>query len=208
MAPARQRQQELELIEFPDAQAWERWLETNHASSPGAWLTIAKKGAPRRTPTYAEALDVALCYGWIDGQKGALDESFWRQRFTRRGPKSKWSQINCEKATELIAGGRMQPPGQEQVDRAKEDGRWESAYEPQSRIGVPDDFQDELDRNPEAKAFFDTLRGANRYAFLYRIHDAKRPETRARRIATFIAMLNEHKTLHGPGAVERRPSDD
>jgi uncharacterized protein YdeI (YjbR/CyaY-like superfamily) len=184
------------ILECASQQAWEGWLESNHDTSTGVWLKIAKKGAPQPTPTYAEALESALAYGWIDGQKGALDDHYWRQRFTKRKPNSKWSQINRDKATALIASGRMTPAGLEQVGKAKEDGRWDAAYEPQSRATVPDDLQRELDRNPEAKAFFETLKGPNRYAILYRISDAKRPETRARRIATFVAMLNERKTLH------------
>ncbi len=186
----------LEILEFPDPEAWEVWLAENHVSSPGAWLKIAKKGSPRATVTYAQALDAALCFGWIDGQKGAYDESFWLQRFTRRGPRSKWSQVNREKATELLEQGRMHPAGVAQVQAAKDDGRWEAAYEPQSRATVPPDFQAELDRNPKAKAFFETLKGARRYAFCYRIADAKRPETRAKRIADYIALLNEGRTLH------------
>jgi uncharacterized protein YdeI (YjbR/CyaY-like superfamily) len=188
----------LPLLELESQLAWERWLEANHSSSPGVWLKIAKKGAPRATPTYAEALDSALAYGWIDGQKGALDESYWRQRFTRRKPKSKWSQINRAKAAELIAANRMKPAGKLEVDRAQQDGRWDAAYEPQSRASVPEDLQRELDRNPEAKAFFETLKGPNRYAILFRIGDARRPETREKRIATFVKMLNERKTFYGP----------
>jgi uncharacterized protein YdeI (YjbR/CyaY-like superfamily) len=194
--PAKPTKPDLELLDVPDQQAWERWLDQNHDASPGVWLKIAKKGAPTTTPTYAEALDVALAYGWIDGQKGALDEHYWRQRFTKRGPKSKWSEINREKATALINTNQMKPPGQAQVDAAKKDGRWDNAYAPQSRITPPEDFQAALDANPTAKAFFETLKGPNRYAFLYRIADAKRPETRARRIETFIAMLNDGKTFH------------
>lgn len=187
---------ELELLDVPDQRTWEIWLEQHHDSSPGVWLKIAKKGAPTTTPTYAEALDAAIAYGWIDGQKGALDEHYWRQRFTKRGPKSKWSEVNREKATALIEAGRMQPSGMQQVEAAQRDGRWDNAYAPHSRITVPEDFQAALDANPTAKAFFETLRGTNRYAFLYRIIDAKRPQTRARRIETFIQMLGERKTLY------------
>jgi uncharacterized protein YdeI (YjbR/CyaY-like superfamily) len=188
--------QGLPILGLSDQRAWERWLERNRDSSAGVWLKIAKKGAAQPTPTYAEALDVALCYGWIDGQKGAHDDAFWLQRFTRRGPRSKWSQINRDKAIALIAQGKMMPPGLAAIQEAQQDGRWEAAYEPQSRVTVPEDFQRELDRNPDAKAFFETLKGVNRYAFLYRVGDAKRPETRAKRIAKFIAMLNERKTFY------------
>jgi uncharacterized protein YdeI (YjbR/CyaY-like superfamily) len=186
----------LEILELPDPAAWEDWLAGNHESSPGVWLKIAKKGCSRTTVTYAQALESALCFGWIDGQKGAYDESFWLQRFTRRGPRSKWSQINREHATRLIAESRMRLAGHAQVQAAKDDGRWAAAYEPQSRVTVPPDFQAELDRNPQAKAFFETLKGARRYAFCYRIADAKRPETRAKRIADYIVLLSEGRTLH------------
>jgi uncharacterized protein YdeI (YjbR/CyaY-like superfamily) len=184
------------LLELDSPEAWEAWLEGNHASSGPVWLKIAKKGAPSPTPTHQQALELAIAYGWIDGQKGALDQHYWRQRFSRRGPRSKWSQINRDKAIELTKAGKMKPAGQAEVQRAKEDGRWDVAYEPQSRATVPEDFQRELDRNPEAKAFFETLKGTNRYAFLYRIRDAKRPETRAKRIATFVEMLNERRTFY------------
>jgi len=188
--------EDLPTLELDSQQAWEDWLDANHADSRGVWLTIAKKGAPRNTPTYSEALDSAIAYGWIDGQKGAVDEHFWRQRFTSRKPGSKWSQLNRDRVNKLIADDRMRPAGMQEVDRAKADGRWDAAYEPQSRATVPDDLQRELDRNPEANAFFQTLKGPNRYSILYRIQDAKKPETRAKRIATFIAMLNERKTLY------------
>lgn len=187
---------DLPTLQFADCHAWEEWLEANHDSSKGVWLKIAKRGAARPTVSHADALDVALCYGWIDGQRDAHDGSFFLQRFTRRRSRSKWSQINRDKAKELIAAGRMKPAGLAEVQRAQQDGRWDAAYEPQSRATVPDDFQRELDRNPEAKAFFETLKGQNRYAFLFRIRDAKRPETRAKRIATFVAMLNERRTFY------------
>jgi uncharacterized protein YdeI (YjbR/CyaY-like superfamily) len=186
----------LEILELPDPAAWERWLAEHHDSSPGVWLKIAKKGSARATVTYAQALDAALCSGWIDGQKGAYDDSFWLQRFTRRGPRSKWSQINRDHVARLVGEARMRPEGQAQVQAAQADGRWDAAYEPQSRATVPPDFQAELDRNPQAKAFFETLKGARRYAFCYRLTDAKRPETRSKRIADYIALLNEGRTLH------------
>src|SRR5262249_4516258 len=146
----------LPILELDTQQAWEAWLEDNHDSSPGVWLKIAKKGAPRPTLTYAQALEIAIAYGWIDGQKGALDGHYWRQRFTKRKLTSKWSQVNREKAIDLIESKRMKPSGLEQVEQAKADGRWEKAYEPQSRATIPEDFQIELDRNPDAKAFFET----------------------------------------------------
>ena len=186
---------DLALIELPDRRAWELWLEENHRSAPGVWLKLAKKGAPRATVTQAEALELALCFGWIDGQVGRVDESFYRQRFTGRRPRSKWSQINCAKALDLIQRGLMRPAGLDQVRRAQADGRWDAAYEPQSTASVPADFAAALAASPYAEAFFLTLTGARRYAFLYRIQDAKRPETRARRIAAFVALLAEGRTL-------------
>jgi uncharacterized protein YdeI (YjbR/CyaY-like superfamily) len=184
------------VLELDSPATWEKWLDAHHDSSGPVWLRIAKQGAPRPTPTYAEALELAIAYGWIDGQKGAVDEHYWRQRFSSRTPRSKWSRRNRDKASELIDRGRMKPAGLREVQRAQNDGRWDAAYEPQSSAAIPEDFQRELDRNPGAKAFFETLKGSNRYAFLYRIHDARRPETRARRIAAFIAMLNERKTFY------------
>jgi uncharacterized protein YdeI (YjbR/CyaY-like superfamily) len=184
------------LIEFETARALDEWLDANHDSSGAIWLKIAKKGAPRATVSYAEALELALAYGWIDGQRRAHDEHYFRQRFCKRGPRSKWSQINRDRATQLIEQKRMKPAGLAEVERAKQDGRWDDAYEPQSRAAVPEDFQRELDRNPEAKAFFETLKSQNRYAFLFRLRDAKRPETRAKRIAKYIEMLNERKAFY------------
>jgi uncharacterized protein YdeI (YjbR/CyaY-like superfamily) len=187
---------DLPLVEFADRAAWESWLKDNHNDSPGLWLKLAKKGAPRETVSQAEAIEAALCFGWIDGQVGTVDAHFYRQRFTHRRTRSKWSQINRERATTLIERGLMQPPGLEEVERARSDGRWDAAYEPQSTATVPDDFAAALAARPESEAFFATLTGVRRYAFLYRIQDAKRPETRARRIATFVALLAERKTLN------------
>jgi uncharacterized protein YdeI (YjbR/CyaY-like superfamily) len=184
------------ILEFANRRAWERWLEENHESSGAVWLKIAKKGAPRATVTYAQALEEAIRYGWIDGQKARYEESFWLQRFTRRGSRSKWSQINRDKATELIAQNRMKPAGLAQVRAAQQDGRWDEAYESRRRATVPEDFQRALDENPAAKEFFATLTGANRYAFLYRLHQTRTPVRRAKRIASYIEMLIEHRTFH------------
>lgn len=186
----------LPVISFESSAAWESWLEAEHASSPGVWLKIAKKGRGSATVSYADALTAALCFGWIDGQKGRLDDDYWLQRFTPRKPGSRWSRVNTEKAARLIEEGRMRPAGLAEVEKAKADGRWAAAYEPQSAITVPDDLAAELNRNEPAKAFFETLTGVNRYAILYRITSARRPETRARRIAQYVAMLAEHKTIH------------
>ncbi|HEY3571540.1 MAG TPA: YdeI/OmpD-associated family protein [Thermoanaerobaculia bacterium] len=188
--------QNLPILSFASQKKWEEWLDKNHQSSKGLWLKIAKKGAETDTVQYAEALEVALAHGWIDGQKGALDESFWLQKFTPRGPRSKWSKINRDKATTLIESGRMKPAGLAEVERAKADGRWEAAYDGQSKASVPEDLQRELDANPDAAAFFATLESYNRYAILYRIQDAKKPETRAKRIEKFIGMLKRGEKVH------------
>jgi uncharacterized protein YdeI (YjbR/CyaY-like superfamily) len=187
---------QLQLIEFADRAAWAAWLSQNHDDSPGVWLLLAKKAAPRATVTQSEAIDAALCFGWIDGQVGRHDEHFYKQRFTHRRPRSKWSQLNCRRATALIESGQMQPPGLQEVQSAKADGRWDAAYEPQSSATVPPDFAQALAANPAAERFFATLTGARRFSFLYRIQDAKRPETRARRIEKFVTLLAEGKTLN------------
>jgi uncharacterized protein YdeI (YjbR/CyaY-like superfamily) len=160
------------------------------------WLKIAKKGSAIETVSYAEALDVALCYGWIDGQKAPFDERHWLQRFTPRRPRSKWSKVNRQKATELIEKGEMRHAGLREVERAKADGRWEAAYDAQSTATVPDDMRRELEKNQRALEFFSKLDSRNRYAILYRIQDAKKSETRARRIEKYVAMLAEQKKLY------------
>ena len=186
----------LEVLLFDTQEDLEAWLKKHHADTKGIWLKIAKKEARTPSVNYAEALDSALCYGWIDGQKAAFDDRYWLQKFTPRGARSIWSKVNCNKAEALIADGRMQPAGLRQVELAKSDGRWDRAYESQSKIAIPDDFQSELDKNPEAKDFFNTLDSANRYAFLFRIHAAKKPETRSAKIQKFVEMLNQHQKLH------------
>lgn len=186
----------LAILQFKSPADWEAWLAENHASSEGLWLKIAKKDSGTKSVTYSEALDVALCWGWIDGKKAPLDEKFWLQRFTRRKAKSKWSKINVGRATALIEQGRMQAPGRKEIEQAQRDGRWEAAYDSHRTATVPEDLQRKLDENPRARDFFPKLGSANRYAILYWIQDAKKPETRARRIDKFIAMLNEGKTLH------------
>lgn len=185
-----------ETVSFATRDQWTAWLEKNHDSSPGVWLKIAKKGSGVETVSYPEALDAALCYGWIDGQKGRFDERFWVQRFTPRRPRSKWSKINCGKALALIEKGEMRPAGLREVRRAQVDGRWDAAYQGQATATVPRDLQRELDRNKAARDFFATLSSVNRYAILYRIQDAKRPETRARRIQKYVQMLSDHETIH------------
>jgi uncharacterized protein YdeI (YjbR/CyaY-like superfamily) len=186
----------LPVLAFAGPSQLERWLEANHATAAGLWLQLAKKDSGIESVTYAEALEHALCFGWIDGQKRALDERFWLQRFTPRVPRSKWSRINRDKAEELIERGRMRPAGAAQVERARGDGRWERAYEGQRSATVPEDLQRELECKPAALAFFHTLNSVNRYAIIYRVGEAKRPETRARRIAKFVAMLEAHEQIH------------
>lgn len=186
----------LPVISFDTQHDWEVWLEENHASARGIWLKIAKKDTGARSVSYAQALESALCYGWIDGQKAGFDEQYWLQKFTPRGPRSIWSKVNREKAMALIAEGKIQPAGLQQVELAKADGRWDSAYASQSTISIPDDLQSELDNDAEASAFFSTLDSANRYAILWRIHTAKKPQTRAARIRKFVDMLAKHEKLH------------
>lgn len=187
---------ELPIIPFESLQAWADWLELQHASSAGVWLKLAKAGSGVASVTYPEALEVALCYGWIDGQKKSFDERFWLQKFTPRRAKSIWSKINCQKVEALIANGAMKPSGLREVEAAKRDGRWEAAYDSQSRSSIPEDFQVALDANPAAQAFFATLNSANRYAFLFRIQTVKKAETRAEKIKKFVEMLARGESLH------------
>jgi uncharacterized protein YdeI (YjbR/CyaY-like superfamily) len=187
---------DLLVLELADRDAWAAWLGAGHASSPGVWLKIAKRGSDARSVSYAEALDVALCHGWIDGQKRPLDDRFWLQRFTPRTPRSRWSKRNRALAERLIASGEMAPAGLREVERARADGRWEAAYDSHATATVPPDLQAALDADAGAAAFFAGLDSANRYAILYRIQEARRPETRARRIATFVAMLAEGRRIH------------
>lgn len=184
----------LEVHAFPDEAQFEAWLELKHSDKPGLWIAIAKKASGVKSITYPEALDVALCFGWIDGQKRSHDETYFLQRFTPRRARSPWSEINQEKVKVLIESGRMQRAGQAEIDRAKADGRWAAAYKGSRTIEVPPDFQKELDADPKAAAFFATLTSQNRFSLLYRIGEAKRPETRARRIAKFMEMLRNGET--------------
>ncbi len=186
----------LEVIGFESAEEFEQWLAGNHDSSPGIWLKLRKKAPGVAALDYPQALDSALCFGWIDGQKRGFDDSFWLQRFTPRKARSKWSMINRDKATALTEQGRMRPSGLAEVERAQADGRWEAAYASSSSAQVPEDLARALAANPAAAAFFATLDSQNRYAVLYRVHDAKRPETRAQRIEKFVAMLADQKKLH------------
>jgi uncharacterized protein YdeI (YjbR/CyaY-like superfamily) len=172
------------------------WLEKNHKTSPALWVRIAKKNSGVSSITYGEGVEVALCYGWIDAQKLPEDETAWLQRFMPRRPRSIWSKVNREKVLALIASGEMKPAGLEEIDRARKDGRWEAAYDSPSAAAVPADFEKELDRHPKAKAFYKTLNRANSYAILWRLQTAKKAETRAKRMRSFIEMLEKGETLH------------
>jgi len=183
-------------LTFSNPAEWESWLELNGSTAAGLWLRLAKKSAPQQTISYAQALESALCYGWIDGQKRAENEHYWRQRFTPRKARSLWSKINKNKAEALAAAGRMRPAGLREIDRARQDGRWEAAYSPASTSTVPDDLQKALAENKKANAFFATLNSQNRYAILFRIQNAKRAETRARKIAQFVEMLAKGERIH------------
>jgi uncharacterized protein YdeI (YjbR/CyaY-like superfamily) len=187
---------ELPVLAFADARELEVWLEEHHRSPAGIWLKIAKKGAPGPSVTYEEAVELALCFGWIDSQARRLDDLHYLQRFTPRRPRGRWSQINREKAEALIKAGRMRPAGLAEVEAARADGRWEAAYEGQRTAQVPPDLQRELDANPAAAEFFAGLDSANRYALIYRLGEAKKPETRERRLRKFVAMLERGEKIH------------
>lgn len=182
---------------FKSGPAFWTWLKKHHATSEGLWLRIAKRGADAPSITYAEAVEVALCWGWIDGQKKGLDDQHFLQRFTPRRARSLWSKINVDKAQALIEAGRMQPAGQACIDAARADGRWARAYDGARTAVVPEDLRAALAAEPKAQAFFATVDGANRYAVLWRIETAAKPETRARRIAQLVAMLARGETIHG-----------
>jgi uncharacterized protein YdeI (YjbR/CyaY-like superfamily) len=186
----------LPVLPFASPAEWEEWLEGHHAASDGVWIKIAKKDSGIESVSHPEALEIALCFGWIDSRREALDERYFLQRYTPRRLRSKWSRINREKVERLIADGRMRPAGLAEVERAQADGRWDAAYAGQRSAAVPDDLQRELDARPAAKAFFAGLSGQNRYAILYRLQDAKKPETRARRLAKFVAMLEAGETIY------------
>ncbi len=187
---------DLPILPFASKKKWADWLARQHDKSSGVWLKLAKKGSEIPSVTYDEAVEVALCYGWIDGQKKGFDDKYWLQKFTPRGARRIWSKINTEKAQKLIKSGEMKPTGLQAIEAGKQDGRWDAAYESQKTISVPDDFQAALDKNPKAKAFFVTLNSVNRYAILFRIHNAKKAETRAKRIQQFVGMLEKGEKLH------------
>ena len=199
---------QIPVVSFASAEAWSEWLATNHAASRGVWLKLPKKGSVKgsakrsakgpvvSSPTYSEAVDVAVCWGWIDGQKQTHDAGAWLQKFTPRGARSIWSSLNRDRVKALMRAGRMKPAGLAEVERAKRDGRWRAAYAPASRATIPEDLAAALAANPRAAAFFATLNAANRYAILFRTETAKKADTRAARIARFVAMLARHEQLH------------
>lgn len=187
----------LPIVTFDDLPSLERWYDEHADSAPGMWVRFAKAGSAATSVSRADALDVALCHGWIDGQAASVDESWWLQRFTpRRKTSSRWSKINCAKAEELIASGRMRERGQAEVDAAKADGRWDAAYAGPRTAVVPPDLQAALDTNPAAAAFFPTLNSQNRYAILHRLGAVKRADTRARKIEEYVAMLAAGETIY------------
>lgn len=187
---------ELPIHHFQRQIDWSAWLNENHTTSPGVWLQLTKKGAGTPSVSYEEAIEIALCFGWIDGQKQTHSEQLWLQKFTRRSNKSVWSKINKDKALALIKTGKMKPAGLKEIERAKVDGRWEAAYDSASKATVPSDFQSALDSNVLAKEFFGTLDSRNRYAVLFRIQTAKKAETRAKKISQFVLMLERHEKVH------------
>lgn len=194
--PAAELPSELPILALASAQAWWDWLAAQHASAPGVWLKLGKKGGGAAHPNYAEAVEAALAWGWIDGQARKLDDTAWLQRFVPRRPRSVWSKINRDKVQALIDAGKMQPAGLAVVEAAKQDGRWAAAYDPPSRAEVPEDLRQALAADPRAAEFFAGLDASNRYAVLHRVQTAKKEETRQRRIALFVAMLARHEKIY------------
>ena len=187
---------DLPIVTFASKAEFAAWLDEHHASSDGLWIKVAKKGSGVPSVYTPEALDVALCHGWIDGQRKSLDDTYFLQKYTPRRARSKWSKINVAKVETLIAAGEMKPAGFAEIERAKADGRWDAAYDSPRNISVPPDLQAEFDRDPELATAFAALDSTNRYAILYRLHDAKRPETRARRLEQYLDALRTGKRLH------------
>lgn len=184
------------VLELKTKKAWTTWLKKNHDKSSGAWIRLAKKGSELKTVSRGEALDAALCYGWIDGQAKSEGEASWLQKFTPRSKRSIWSKINREKVQALTDSGEMQPAGMAEIERAKRDGRWDAAYDSPKTMAVPDDLQKLLNKNRKAKKFFESLNSQNRYAILFRLHNAKRAETRAKRIDQFVGMLERGEKIY------------
>ena len=188
---------ELPIKRFASRSAWETWLVKNHEKSAGIWLELARAESGLRSVSRPDALEVALCYGWIDGQAASVDDRWWRQRFTPRRPRSKWSKINCAAVARLHADGRLSPAGVREMEAARKDGRWDAAYASPRSMTVPDDLAAALRKSPRARREFAALDGRNRYAILYRLHDAKKPETRQRRLEAFVRMLEAGGRIHG-----------
>ena len=189
-------QQSLPTKKFASAKAWETWLAKNYNKSNGVWLMFAKKNAEKPTVTYAEALDVALCYGWIDGQKNSYDEQYWMQKFVPRRAKSIWSKKNIEHTERLIKEGRRQPAGLKAIEVAKANGSWKKAYDAQSEMMIPEDFLKALRKNKKANAFFKTLNRTNLFSIAFRLQTAKKEETRQKRITKIIDMLEREEKFH------------
>ena len=196
MATTPKNGKEMPVISFASLEGWRKWIAENHAKSNGVWLRFFKKDSGEKTVTYSEALEEALCYGWIDGQVNKFDDQSYIQRFTPRRPKSIWSKRNTEKAERLIREGRMKKAGMEQVELAKADGRWQQAYDSSTNMKLPEDFLHELSKNKKAKTFFDGLNKANQYAIAWRLQTAKKPETREKRLKEIIVMMSEGKKFH------------
>jgi uncharacterized protein YdeI (YjbR/CyaY-like superfamily) len=187
---------DLQIIAFESSKSWEHWLAVNNGDSIGLWLRIFKKDSETTSVDYVQALDVALCYGWIDGQKKTYDKKSWLQKFTPRRPKSMWSKRNVANVTRLIKSKKMKPPGLKEVEAAKRDGRWRKSYAPPSTMVMPDDFMNELTKNKKAETFFKTLNKANTYAIGWRLQTAKKPETREKRLKMILEMLSKGKKFH------------
>jgi len=196
---------ELDVLVVPDAEALRSWLFVHHTTSPGVWLALTKKGGTTTTLTWQQAVDEALCVGWIDGQARKRDDETSLIRFTPRGPRSSWSQRNVAHVARLEREGRMLPAGRAAVEAAKADGRWQAAYAPQSQAEIPADLVAAIAANPAAQAMFEVLTKTNRYALIYRLGAVKRPETRQRKIAEFVAMLARHETIHPQTARPTHP---
>jgi uncharacterized protein YdeI (YjbR/CyaY-like superfamily) len=186
----------LTALAFESEQSWAAWLAANHQNSAGVWLQLAKKGSGIGSVSYAAAIEIAICFGWIDGQKKTHSEQYWLQKFAPRAKNSVWSKANKEKALALIAAGKMAPAGLTEVERAKSDGRWDAAYDAASKAEVPEDLQLALDNNTRAKHFFEILDSRNRYAILFRVQTAKKTETREKRILQFVQMLARHEKIY------------
>jgi uncharacterized protein YdeI (YjbR/CyaY-like superfamily) len=187
---------DLPIIALESQEQWEQWLADNHSSSDGVWLQFFKKASRKKTITYAEAVEEALCYGWIDGQSKSYDSESWLQKFTPRRPGSVWSKINVQRVERLIEAGKMKPAGFQQIEAAKLDGRWEKAYDSPATATIPDDFLHELAKDKQARTFFETLNKSNIYAITWRLQTAKKPETRAKRMKAILEMLSKGEKFH------------